>query len=163
MEEVLDLLKSLNISFALHTHPPAFTCQNTKEFDSGMQSVRTKNLFLKTEVGNSYFLYILECDKRAELKSLSLSLSLSTAHMSRLTFGKPPELLRLLGLTPGSVSPFGLIHDTTHEVTVLIDSRLENQSLSFHPNTNTATVEISWPDFLKFLSHTAHLPQLITS
>jgi Ala-tRNA(Pro) deacylase len=156
MDKILSLLKSLNIQFILHTHPPVFTCQDTKDYDSGMQSVRTKNLFLKTEKGDNFFLYILECEQRADLRSLSQSLSLP-----RLTFGKEPDLMRLLHLTPGSVSPFGLIHDTSHAITVLIDYRLKDQYLSFHPNTNTATVEISWPDFLRFLSHTSHPPKIV--
>ena len=55
-------------------------------------------------------------------------------------------------LTPGSVSPFGLINDEEKEVTVIIDRKLRDSSyLSFHPNINTTTIEISFDDFEKYL------------
>ena len=57
-----------------------------------------------------------------------------------------------MGLTPGSVSPFGLIHDQHHSVRVLIDEGLRGAPrLIFHPNINTASIVVSWSDLEKFL------------
>ena len=159
MQEVLDLLNSLNIKYIKHDHPAVFTCDEADKYWVNSQAAHTKNLFLKTEKPpHKYFLYILECKNRADLKKLSVDLGLG-----RLTFGKDAELLEILGLTPGSVSPFGLINDKDHQVQVLIDSQLTTHysSLLFHPNTNTATLEISKEDFLKFLSHTNHSPKTV--
>ena len=152
MDQILHLLKKLGINHILHTHPPVFTCSEADKYWKNSKAAHTKNLFLKTEKPpHKYFLYILECSQRANLKSLSLSLT------SRLTFANNHELSTILGLTPGSVSPFGLIHDKDHKVTVLIDHQLPTMNyLLFHPNINTATLEISWKDFKKFLSHTGH-------
>src|SRR3990167_2449385 len=152
MPEIFTLLNSLGISYTLHKHPPVFTCSEADKYWANTTAAHTKNLFLKTEKSpHKYFLYILECSQRADLKSLAKSLNLT----SRLTFANDSELMTNLGLTPGSVSPFGLINDHDHKVQVLINYTLDaRRYLLFHPNTNTATLEISWDDFKKFLSHT---------
>jgi Ala-tRNA(Pro) deacylase len=58
-----------------------------------------------------------------------------------------------LGITPGSVSPFGLIHDTGHAVRVILDADLKQADrLIFHPNINTSSLTISLQDFERFLA-----------
>ena len=58
-----------------------------------------------------------------------------------------------LGVTPGSVSPFGLIHDRTHQVRVFIDGDLKSAArVSFHPNINTVTYVLAFADFERFLT-----------
>ena len=39
----------------------------------------------------------------------------------RLTFGKPELLMEVLGVEPGSVTPFGLINDNDVRVNVILD------------------------------------------
>jgi Ala-tRNA(Pro) deacylase len=71
----------------------------------------------------------------------------------RLSFGSPERLMQTLGLTPGSVSPFGLIHEGSGAVQVIIDNDLRQaERLIFHPNINTASVTISFGDLEKFLA-----------
>ena len=54
---------------------------------------------------------------------------------------------------PGSVSPFGLIHDRTHQVRVVIDRDLKSADrVSFHPNINTVTLTIAGSEFERFLA-----------
>lgn len=68
-------------------------------------------------------------------------------------FARPDELMQWLKLTPGSVTPFGLIHDTTHHIMVMVDNDLLVYELvGFHPNINTATLVLSSSDFQKFLT-----------
>jgi Ala-tRNA(Pro) deacylase len=71
----------------------------------------------------------------------------------RLSFGSPERLQAQLGLTPGSVSPFGLIDDASGSVRVIIDQDLRHtERLIFHPNINTASVSIGVRDFERFLA-----------
>jgi Ala-tRNA(Pro) deacylase len=75
----------------------------------------------------------------------------------KLSFASPERLKTHLGLTPGSVSPFGLVHDQAHAVRVVIDRDLQAAArLSFHPNINTATLVISTADFVRFLAATGN-------
>ena len=67
-----------------------------------------------------------------------------------------------LGLTPGSVSPFGLLNDADGSVRVLIDRDLkEAERLIFHPNINTASVIVSWQDLERFLATRANTVRVI--
>ena len=161
MPNIIEILDSLDIKFKRFGHPAVFTVEQAQHHAAHMPSVgHTKNLFLKTEKSPTrYYLYTLPHHQRADLKSLAKSLDLSC----RLTFASDSELKELLGLTPGSVSPLGLINDTSHRVQFLISSELlHNSHILMHPNDNTATIEISVPDFQKFLSHTGHTPRLVT-
>jgi Ala-tRNA(Pro) deacylase len=77
----------------------------------------------------------------------------ATVEEDRLSFASPERLRRWLGLEPGSVSPFGLVNDETAHVRVVCDEALRgSRSLGFHPNVNTATLEIAFADFEKFLA-----------
>jgi Ala-tRNA(Pro) deacylase len=75
----------------------------------------------------------------------------------KLSFGSPERLMKHLGLTPGSVSPFGLLNDPGRQVRVFLDGALEGADrLTFHPNDNTATLVLSGEDFRRFLGHVGH-------
>ena len=75
----------------------------------------------------------------------------------KLSFGSPERLLKHLGLTPGAVSPFGLLNDPGRHVRVFLDLDLKRAArVSFHPNDNTATLVLAWADFERFLNHVGH-------
>ena len=79
-----------------------------------------------------------------------------------LSFGSPERLMAELGLTPGSVSPFGLLNDTDASVRVLIDQDLRGADrLIFHPNINTASVVVSWVGLEKFLATRANHVRIV--
>jgi Ala-tRNA(Pro) deacylase len=91
---------------------------------------------------------VVEIGKRVDLKDL-----VKIVADDRLSFGSPDRLMAKLGLTPGSVSPFGLMNDRDGSVRVLIDRDLRGaERLIFHPNINTASVVISWTDLERFLA-----------
>ena len=72
----------------------------------------------------------------------------------KLSFASGERMQRYLGLNPGSVSPFGLIHDPAQHVYLFLDKNLKNlPKISFHPNDNTASLVIRFSDFLRFLDH----------
>ena len=91
---------------------------------------------------------IIHQDKRADLKAAAALLGLKKPR-----FAKEDELMQLMHLTPGSVSPFGLINDAEHKVSVLLDSDLQGLRLLFHPNDNSKTVAVSCDDLMRFLSY----------
>ena len=94
---------------------------------------------------------ILPSQKQADLKAIARS-----AGVKRLSFAGPDELEQLLGLHPGSVSPFGVIHDTENRVALLLDRDLEGRRLLFHPNVNTKTLSIGLADLLRFFADRQH-------
>ena len=60
------------------------------------------------------------------------------------------------------MSPFGLINDREHRVTVAIDTAIRDAALvAFHPNVNTATLVVGGDDFRHFLDAVGHDVQWI--
>ena len=86
--------------------------------------------------------------KRADLRGVADQIG-----DGKLSFASPERLLTHLGVTPGSVSPFGLINDASREVRVFLDADLKAaERISFHPNINTVTVVLAFTDFERFLA-----------
>ena len=91
---------------------------------------------------------MLDCERDLDIHDLEKRL-----HQGKLSFASPQRMEKYLGLSPGSVSPFGLINDTENHVHLFLDANLKKEaSLSFHPNDNHATVVISQEEFMRYLS-----------
>lgn len=117
-----------------------------------MPGADTKNLFLQEEKGSRFFLVTVPHNKRADLQALA-----SLLGVKRLMFGKEPDLLRLLGVTPGSVTMMGLMCDTDHQVEFWIDQSIWDADLvQTHPLTNTATIVVSHAGLEIFFQKTGH-------
>ncbi len=115
---------------------------------AAIDGTKVKNLFLRNKKGDRHYLVILEVSRQADLRQL-----VKIVGDDRLSFGSPERLMATLGITPGSVSPFGLIHDADRRVRVVIDAELRGaRRLIFHPNINTASVAVSSADLERFLA-----------
>ncbi len=146
--KVLDALDQLGIAYARHEHPPVFTVEDAVKYWTELQGTHCKNLFLRNKKGNRHYLVIAPTSRTIDLRRLN-----SLLDEDRLSFGSPERLQRCLGLEPGAVSPFGLINDREKEVRVIVDAELrDSRFLGFHPNVNTATLDIAFADFEKFLA-----------
>ncbi|HSC26204.1 MAG TPA: prolyl-tRNA synthetase associated domain-containing protein, partial [Vicinamibacterales bacterium] len=145
---VFALLDALGIPYASYTHPPVFTAEQAAEHWSAIPAYAVKNLFLRNKKGDRHYLAMLGIERQADLRQLARVIG-----DDRLSFASPERLMTHLGLTPGSVSPFGLINDASHAVRVVIDEDLRRADrLIFHPNVNTASLTISFTDFERFLA-----------
>ena len=150
-------LAELGIAFERHEHPPVATVDEAKQHWAGIDATHCKNLFLRNQKGNRHYLVVLEHSKKADLRAVADQIG-----DGKLSFASPARLMTHLGLTPGSVSPFGLVHDQAHAVRVVIDRDLQKaERLSFHPNINTATLVISGTDFARFLAATGHIVRYV--
>jgi Ala-tRNA(Pro) deacylase len=146
-EPVYETLRALGILFTRHQHPPVATVEEAEPYWADIEATHCKNLFLRNQRGNRHYLVILTHEKRANLRAIADQIG-----DGKLSFASPERLMAHLGVTPGSVSPFGLIHDREHAVRVVLDrDLLAATRLSFHPNINTVTVTISAVDFTRFL------------
>jgi Ala-tRNA(Pro) deacylase len=141
-------LDALAVAYERYEHPAVFNADDASRYWDPIAGTQCKNLFLRNKKGDRHYLVVLEISKRADLKDL-----VKVVGDDRLSFGSPERLMAELGLTPGSVSPFGLLNDADGSVRVLIDRDLRGADrLIFHPNINTASVVVSWADLEKFLA-----------
>jgi Ala-tRNA(Pro) deacylase len=145
---VIAELEALGIPFERFEHPAVATAIDAEEHWTGIDAVHCKNLFLRNQKGTRHYLVILKHLKRADLRAVANQIG-----DGKLSFGSPDRLMTHLGVTPGSVSPFGLIHNATHDVRVCLDRDVKTDGrISFHPNINTATLVITFADFERFLA-----------
>ena len=140
-------LDELGIGYTRHEHPPVATVDEAVQHWAGIDATHCKNLFLRNQKGNRHYLVIVEHSKRVDLRKLA-----DQVGDGKLSFASPDRLRSHLGLTPGSVSPFGLINNSDRAVRVVVDRDLKSAPrLSFHPNIITVTLTIAAADFVKFL------------
>lgn len=145
-------LTALGIAFTRHEHPPVATVAEAEHYWGDVEALHAKNLFLRNQKGNRHFLAVLAVTRRADLKAIG-----EVFGAGKLGFASPERLFAHLQLTPGSVSPFGLIHDPAHLVELAIDVAIRDAArVAFHPNVNTATVVLSGGDFRRYLKAVGH-------
>ena len=150
-------LERLGIRFDTYEHPPVFNTEDVDKYWREIPATPVKNLFLRNKKGNREYLVILGVDKRADLRQL-----VKIIGDDRFSFGSAERLMHTLGLTPGSVSPFGLLHEGSKHVLVIIDADLRKaEKLIFHPNENTASVTISFADLERFLGTRSNVVRYI--
>lgn len=159
---VFDFLNSNNIKYQLFKHQPVFKAEDKPVLiDSPgvdvMPGLQSKTLFMKDKKTGAFFLVSVTEQKRVDLKALSDVLG-----CNRFSFAKEEELLELLKLTPGSVTPFGLLFDDQKKVTFILDEEFLTASLiTFHPMRNDMTVAIAPQDFLTCMEKIGHKPRVI--
>lgn len=137
-QKVYDVLEVMNISYDVVEHPAVYTIEEMEELNIDSKNEVVKNLFIRDDKKNRFFLIVLHKDKRADLRELRKQLN------SRpLTFASEKYLFKYLGLNKGAVSPFGVLNDTECTVEVIFDKDiLAFERIGVHPNDNTATVWI---------------------
>jgi Ala-tRNA(Pro) deacylase len=155
--ELFDFLAGLGIETTTVAHPPLFTVADAQALRGEIAGAHTKNLFLKDKKGN-FFLLTVEEEARVDLKAIHHRIGAE----SRVSFGSPDALMRLLGLAPGAVSAFGLINDTERSVRFFLDEALAKaEVVNVHPLTNEATTSIGSADLMRFAQATGHAAAIL--
>lgn len=155
-EDLFERLNHLGIKIQTIEHPPAYKVEDAKAQRGNLSGAHSKNLFLKDKKGQLWLVVCLE-DRSINLKDLK-----DIIGSSHLSFGNPDLLMEVLGVAPGSVSPFALINDSELRVRLVLDQEMMVfDYLNFHPLENTATTQISREDMLKFIKSCGHRINLI--
>ncbi len=150
--ELYNILNELSIKFEYHEHPPAPTIEEAIKYWENLDATHCKNIFFRNHKGNRHYLVILDHRQAIDIHDLEKRLK-----QGKLTFASPERLMKHLGLTPGSVTPFGLINDKANHVYVFFDENLKkSDKISFHPCINTASLVISFSDFERFMKWTGN-------
>jgi Ala-tRNA(Pro) deacylase len=155
-DELFTYLNSLGIAHQSVGHRPLFTVEESQALRGKIPGAHTKNLFLRNKKGTVFLVVALE-NAVIELRSLHRLLGAS----GRFSFGSADLMRELIGVEPGSMTPFSVINDKGLRVTVVLDAALMAHAvLNFHPLVNTATTTISREGLLRFLEATGHEPRI---
>jgi Ala-tRNA(Pro) deacylase len=154
--ELFRRFADLGIETRTLDHAPVFTVEQARLVHDDMPGGHCKNLFCKDEKGVLWLIVALE-DAIINLKAAPAKIG-----SKRLTFGKPELLMEVLGLEPGSVTPFGLINDKTSRTNIILDEAMMKLSLlNFHPLKNDATTAIASDALLTFIKSCGHVPRIV--
>ena len=145
--DLIAFLDSQGIDSTTYDHPAVFTVGESGRIKQEISGAHTKNLFLKDAKDQ---LWLISAEGHAQIDLKRLHTVIGSA---RLSFGKAELMEETLGVTPGSVTAFGLINDGDHRVRFVLDRTLaEADIVNFHPLTNTATTSVSGAGFRRFLA-----------
>ncbi len=159
-EALLARLEELGIAAKTVTHPPVYTVEEAKALRGELPGSHIKNLFLRNKKGRMWLVTCLE-DREVDLKALGERLE-----AGRFSFGSAERLMTYLGVQPGSVTPFAVINDKNHDVTMVLDQGVmeggpEGGPVNCHPLVNTMTTAVSPEDLVRFLEAEGHAPQML--
>ncbi len=144
--ELIKLLDNRDYDYDLHEHNALYTVEDSNKLRGEIKGLHSKNLFLKNKK-DKFFLFSCEEFTEVNLKTISKSLNLGNV-----SFAKKEYLLELLGITPGSVTPFALLNNMKNNIDFYLeDKMLESEYINFHPLTNKATVTIKSSEFVEFM------------
>jgi Ala-tRNA(Pro) deacylase len=156
-DDLFAFLGGLGITVKTITHPPLFTVADSQALRGPIEGGHTKNLFLRDRKG-AFFLLTVEEDAEIDLKTIHHVVGAS----GRVSFGKPEQLMELLGVRPGAVTVFGAINDVEGKVRIILDEALmRHDIINAHPLTNEATTSIGRRDLLRFIEATGHEPAVL--
>jgi Ala-tRNA(Pro) deacylase len=155
-DELLARLDALGIANHTYRHPPVFTVAEAAALRGQLPGGHCKSLFLKDKKGGLWLVVALEA-KPVDLKRLAAALG-----APRFSFGNAALLNDVLGVVPGSVTPFAVANDTGGRVTVVLDrTMLDRDPLNYHPLENDKTTAIAAADLLRFLVAAGHKPLIV--
>ena len=146
-------LDALGIERATHRHPAVFTVAQAREHCAHLPGRHCKNLFLKDRKG-ALWLVVARDDAPIALKGLDKRIG-----AARLSFASAGLLAEVLGVAPGSVTPFALVNDADRRVNVVLDETMMAADLvNYHPLTNEATTALTPEALLAFIRSCGHVP-----
>lgn len=157
-EIVYSKLTALGICFEKAVHEPAYTMSDLVHVELALKAPFCKNLFLSNRQNTEFFLLLIEKSKSFKTAAISKLLG-----RSRLSFGPEDKLSQLLGVTPGAISPMGLLFDAEKEINLIIDRDLLTlERICVHPCINTSSIVMPAGDLWNvFIPNCGHTPVYI--
>ena len=144
--EVYQYLAEQNIPFEVTEHKAVFNMEELGAVALPYPEWDAKNLLVRDDKKRNYYLITVKGDKRVDLKEFRRQHSLRA-----LSFASAEDLLAIMGLTPGSVTPLGILNDAEHRVHFYLDAEFAGNKIGVHPNDNTATVWMRSDDLMSLI------------
>ncbi len=144
--EVYQYLTEQNIPYEITEHRAVFNMEELDAVELPYPEWDAKNLFVRDDKKKNYYLITVKGDKRVNLKEFRKQHGLRN-----LSFASSEDLLEIMGLQPGSVSPLGLLNDEERRVHFFLDAEFDGNKIGIHPNENTATIWLAAKDLMELI------------
>ena len=145
-QAIYDFIKNKNIWCEITEHKAVFNMEELSEIEVPYPEYDAKNLFIRDDKKRNYYLITVRGNKRVNLKEFRNG-------TRPLSFASEQDLMDIMNLIPGSVSPFGLLNDKELKVKFYLDKDFLNDKkiIGIHPNDNTATVWLKVEDLVEIV------------
>ena len=149
-EQIYEFIKSKNIWYEITEHKAVFNMDDLSRINIPYPESDAKNLFVRDDKKRNYYLITIKGNKKVNLKEFRKS-----NNTRNLSFASEEDLMNILGLIPGAVTPLGLLNDKDLRVTFYLDKDFlyDNSIIGIHPNDNTATIWIKVNDLINIIKN----------
>ena len=147
-QEIYDFIKSRNIWYEVTGHEAVFNMEDLSKVEVLYPEYDAKNLFVRDDKKRNYYLITVKGDKRVDLKEFRRQ-----NNTRPLSFASEQELMNIMNLIAGSVTPLGMLNDKELKVAFYLDKEFLNgkQIIGIHPNENTATLWLKVEDLISII------------
>lgn len=150
-QQIFDLLNAKQIWHEITEHGAVYNMEDLSYVELPYPEADAKNLFVRDDKKRNYYLITVMADKRVDLKEFK-----NKYGTAKLSFASADDLMAIMGLIPGAVTPLGLLNDEEGKVKLFLDSAFEGGLIGVHPNDNTATVWLKTKDLLALIRESGH-------
>lgn len=155
-EETYQYLKEHKISYEMTEHKAVFNMGELGSIELPYPEWGAKNLFIRDDKKRNYFLITVKGDKRVDLKKFRKQHGLRA-----LSFASAEDLMAIMGLNAGSVTPLGLLNDSECMVHFYLDAEFADNKIGVHPNDNTATVWMQADDLVQLIQDHGNIVDIV--
>ena len=145
---IYNFLESRGVEFEAVEHGAVWTMDELQDVEIPHKEADAKNLFIRDDKKNNYYLITVRGNKRLDLKAFR-----KMYETRPLKFCDEDELKLKLDLFAGAVSPFGILNNEERDVQFFMDEDFikDEGLIGIHPNDNTATVFLKAKDLQEIL------------
>ena len=147
-QEIYDFIKDKNIWYEITEHKAVFNMAELSQVEIPYPEYDAKNLFVRDDKKRNYYLITVKGDKRVDLKEFR-----KNNNTRPLSFASEQDLMSIMNLISGAVTPLGLLNDNELKVILYLDKEFLNdkQIIGVHPNDNTATLWLKVTDLIDII------------
>lgn len=143
--DIYEYLDLQDIHYQVVKHKAVYTIDEMEQADiEGFEYV-VKNLFVRDDKKQHYYLIVVQKDKIVNMKELR-----SKINSRRLSFASQDDLYKYLQLFQGEVTPLGVLNDESKSVEVIFDQDIP-EIIGVHPLVNTKTVYMKTSDLIEII------------
>ena len=155
-QEIYALLTAKGLWHEITEHGAVYNMEDLSHVELPYPEADAKNLFVRDDKKRNYYLITVTSEKRVDLKEFK-----NRYGTAKLSFASADDLMAIMGLIPGAVTPLGLLNDEENKVKLFLDKTFADGLIGVHPNDNTATVWMKTQDLVNLIQESGHEVQMV--